>query len=245
MRVSFSVHEFSFCSFQWWVDSTLAFYQSESFFISKINLWICPQSLIQRASASITGNIILHLVFMSRTIFNYFSDATSKNYSNHSIVIQRYLPYQICNETKQWTYQRIKIWRYDKQSREHINISRYEDAMRYFDISLYNDITIERCIQRHGNDRRKCENENHSSASSLKTRLHPKIPHATIPPDWNKRDTAQPRSKINASRLHYLILLLRTVASYNISHRYPRLFSLNKPVNHWQGYAVSIGKARA
>ena len=56
-----------------------------------------------------------------------------------------------------------------------------------------------------------------------------KIPHAVSPSRQSKRILGEPRAKIIASRLQYLILLMRLVASDNISHRYPRVSSLNKP----------------
>jgi hypothetical protein len=42
-----------------------------------------------------------------------------------------------------------------KQSRQRINAFEYEDAMRYFDISLYSDRTIQRCVQKAGMMREK------------------------------------------------------------------------------------------
>jgi hypothetical protein len=71
-----------------------------------------------------------------------------------------------------------------------------------------------------GNDARKCESENHSSGSSPKTRFAPISANATIPPDSINAILRQPRAIVIASRLHYLILLLRTVASDNISIEY-------------------------
>ena len=61
-------------------------------------------------------------------------DARKDKAKHHSIAAQRYLPYAIRHE----------IWQ--------------GYGIRYsIDISLYNDITIERCIQRHGNDARKAK----------------------------------------------------------------------------------------
>jgi hypothetical protein len=55
------------------------------------------------------------------------------------------------------------------------------------------------------------------SGHHSKMRFTPKIPHATIPLYQNKRDSGPPHAIVIASRLHYVILLMRLVASDNIS----------------------------
>jgi hypothetical protein len=64
--------------------------------------------------------------------------------------------------------------------------------------------------------------------------------NATIPPDSFYAILRQRSAKINASRLQYVIFLMRLVASDNISNKSRRFLSLNKARNHWQSIMLSI-----
>ncbi len=67
------------------------------------------------------------------------------------------------------------------------------------------------------------------SMPSPKMRFAPISPHAAIPLVSFNAILGHPRAKINASRLHYVIPLMRLVASDNISNKSRRFLSLNKP----------------
>jgi hypothetical protein len=60
-------------------------------------------------------------------------------------------------------------------------------------------------------------------------RLTPKYANVIMPLTKSKAILGDPRAKINASRLQYVILLMRLVASDNISNKSRRFLSLNKP----------------
>jgi hypothetical protein len=62
-------------------------------------------------------------------------------------------------------------------------------------------------------------------------RLPPKSSHVITQPCQINAILSHPRVKINASRLQYVILLLRLITSDKSSRRYPRVSSLNKPSN--------------
>ena len=67
------------------------------------------------------------------------------------------------------------------------------------------------------------------SGHRSKMRFTPKTSHAAIPLVSIKAILGDPRAKINASQLHYLILLLRLITSDKSGRRYPRVSCLNKP----------------
>jgi hypothetical protein len=116
MRVSFSVHEFGFCSCSVWVDSAMAFYQSEKFFCFKERLWNYPQSLIQRTSANITRTLSQNIVTLSMVFYLFFLQWAQAN----RVPI---LFFTCCHDIS--TYQDMKICLLDIQSSD--NISTYSN----------------------------------------------------------------------------------------------------------------------
>jgi len=121
---------------------------------------------------------------------------------------------------KYWTYPDIQIWRYVHR----ISLYRYTAMFaRQGTSGLF--------FGRHFLHPDKIPAPHFPfSGHRSKMRLTPFSPHAAIPPDSNKRILGHPHAKINASRLQYVILLLRIISSDNISNKSRRILSLNKPV---------------
>lgn len=156
-----------------------------------------------------------------------------------------------------FTYSNKKIWQAKQGTYRHIRIWWCDALLRYIVISLYSDRVM---YPERGNDSEKMQKRNSPWSPKMRFRFSRSSPKMRLPPISDNADTlldsfhailGHPRAKIIASRLHYLIFLMRIITSDKTSHRYLRVSSLNKHSiasltaqrrdTRWHSTAHSIG----
>ena len=168
--------------------------QERKVFLSQGAIVDSPANLLHKRHSGRNTDQDTRYCISHKNYFQLFFGEHKQILCHRSIATQRYLPYTIWH----------KIWQ--------------GYGIRHsITISLYNDITIERCIQIMGMMRENAKAKIALPAPLSKCDYLQKSANAIMPLCQSNAILCHPRAKIIASRLHLLILLMRTVSSDNIS----------------------------